>query len=123
MTRFRSRRAVLHLAGVATVPFAGCSISGSSENARPLTELYDADSIAYEHDQLELSGLGQPVALGEHIAFTISNTSTASVSLGCHNPWTLQQPANGHWRDLLCTSARGVPNCATMLSAGESQTA
>ncbi|WP_368411876.1 immunoglobulin-like domain-containing protein [Haladaptatus halobius] len=128
MNRRWSRRTLLHLTGIAAVPLAGCSAVGRNKNGQPLTELYDndlnvfGDSITYEHDQIRLSGPDQPVTLGDSVEFTITNTSTTEITLGCHNPWTLQQRANGRWREVLWTTSDGVPLCAFTLPPSKSYT-
>ena len=114
MNRRLSRRKLLHLTGIAAVPLAGCSALGRNKNGQPLSELYDndldvlGDSVTYEHDQIRLSGPDQPVVLGDTVEFTIINTSTTEITLGCHNPWTLQQRAKDRWREVLWTTSDEV---------------
>ncbi|WP_266080705.1 immunoglobulin-like domain-containing protein [Haladaptatus caseinilyticus] len=128
MNRRWSRRKLLHLTGITAIPLAGCSALGRKKNGQPLTELYDndldvlGDSITYEHDQIRLSGPDQPVALGDTVEFTITNTSATEITLGCHNPWTLQQQINGRWRELLWSTSDGVLLCASILPSGKSFT-
>ncbi|WP_368411899.1 immunoglobulin-like domain-containing protein [Haladaptatus halobius] len=54
--------------------------------------------------------------------FTVTNTSTTKVSLGCGIPWTLQQRTNGRWREVIWTASDGVPHCLTRLPPGKSFT-
>lgn len=109
MARSWSQRAILYLTAVTAIPLAGCSALSFGENSKPLTEHHGNHPIAYSHDQLRLTGPERTVALGDGAEFTITNTATASVALGCHSPWTLQQRADGRWRDAIWTSARGIP--------------
>ncbi len=98
-----------------------------SKNAQPLTEKYEEtleleEPITYEHDHLQLSGPENPVTTGETIEFTVTNTSTTEISLGCHNPWTLQQQKNGRWREMMWTTSNVFLACLTTLKPGDSIT-
>ena len=112
---------VLFGAGVLDTVLSLTPSLSSSSNYQPLTSHYGNKPIAYEHDQLRLQVLKETVHLDGAIKFEITNTSESVISLGCHNPWTIQQFVNGQWRDVVWTSAEGFPTCATVLSAGESR--
>ncbi|WP_423744822.1 immunoglobulin-like domain-containing protein (plasmid) [Haladaptatus sp. SPP-AMP-3] len=121
-----SRRAVLHLLGISAVSLGGCTALGDSKNAQPLTEKYEEmlefeEPITYEHDHLQLSGPEQPVA-GDTIEFTVTNTSMTEISLGCGNPWTLQQQRNGRWREMMWTTSDVFNACLSVLKPGDSIT-
>ncbi|WP_423745120.1 immunoglobulin-like domain-containing protein (plasmid) [Haladaptatus sp. SPP-AMP-3] len=127
MDRQWSRRALLHLCGAAAASLGGCTALGRSKNAQPLTEQYEEtlefeEPITYEHDQLQLSGPEKPVTLGETIEFTVTNTGTSEVSLGCQNPWTLQQRNDGRWREVIWTTSDAFLLCLTVLKPGDSLT-
>ena len=112
------RRAVLHLLGISAVSLGGCTARGDSKNAQPLTEKYEEtlefeEPITYEHDHLQLSGPEQPVTAGDSIEFTVTNTSTTEVSLGCQNPWTLQQQNDSRWREVMWTTSDVFNLCLT----------
>jgi hypothetical protein len=127
MARQWSRRALLHLCGTAAVSLGGCTALGRNENAKPLTEKYEEtlefeEPITHEHDQLQLSGPEKPGTLGETIEFTVTNTGTTEVSLGCHNPWTLQRRNDGRWREVVWTTSDAFLLCLTVFEPGTSIT-
>jgi len=115
-----SRRTLLRLAGAATIPLAGCSTLASvpSTEYKPLTEHYGDKDVTDTDDRLRLEGPEEPVERGTTISFTVTNTGSEDVSLGCHNPWTIQQQADGQWRDVIWTNADGFPTCLTKLAPG-----
>ena len=127
MTPSWSRRATLGLVGAVVVPFAGWSVftlapsDDSPEGFKPLTEHYGNHAVVYNHDQLQLSGPDAPAALGDTVVFTLTNTGNTDISLGCHNPWTLQTYIDGQWQDVMWTSADAFLTCSTILAADESR--
>ena len=61
------------------------------------------EPITYKHDHLQLSA--RAVVAGDTIEFTVTNTTMTEISLGCGNPWTLQQQKNGRWREMMWTTS------------------
>jgi hypothetical protein len=94
--------------------------TGQGKEYIPLTEHYFSDTVAYDHDQLRLSACDSAVQPGRTIKFKITNTGDSAITLGCHNPWTIQKRVNGQWRDVVWTSADAYLTCATVLPPGES---
>lgn len=86
----------------------------------PLTDHYHSDTIVYDHDQLRLHACDSAVRPGETTTFTITNTGDSSITLGCHNPTTIQKQVDGEWRDVVWTAANAYLACATVLQAGHS---
>lgn len=88
----------------------------------PLTEHYFSNKVVYEHDQLRLHTSDNAVRPEGTIKFRITNTGDSNVSLGCHNPTTIQKQVDGEWRDVVWTSADAFLTCATVLPAGKTTT-
>lgn len=103
---------------------AGCSARGDSTRSQSptLSEHYGTKAVTYDHPQIQLTGPTPPVALGETVEFTLTNTSDSRVNLGCGNPWTLHRHTKGHWQDIIRTSADGFPLCLSSVSPGETRT-
>jgi hypothetical protein len=120
MTRLWSRRSVLPLSVCGITALAGCSVMGSRRE--PMTQFYGGRSVAYQHERVRLSLSQKTIQVGASFEFTVANTSESSITLGCHNPWTLQKYRDGQWRDVVWTSANGKPACATVLDAGKTRT-
>ncbi|WP_407661679.1 immunoglobulin-like domain-containing protein [Haladaptatus caseinilyticus] len=68
------------------------------------------------------TGPWKPVTDGETFDFTVTNKSTTEISLGCDNPWTLQQQKNGRWREMMWTISDVFPACLTTLTLGDTIT-
>jgi plastocyanin len=119
-----SRRRLLHLVGAsASVPLAGCTVSAlRSEEANSDPEYVDEADVVYEHEQLALSVQPATVRLGDTVEFEIRNQGTSEFTLGCHNPWALQQQMNDGWTHLTWTAEGYYDLCAFVLPAGERTT-
>ena len=119
-----SRRRLLRLVGAsASVPLAGCTVSAfRSEEANSDPEYADEADVVYEHDQLALSVQPDSVRLGDTVEFEICNQSPSDFTLGCHNPWALQQQTNDGWAHLTWTADGYYDLCAFILPAGERTT-
>lgn len=113
-----TRRRYLRLGAVtALLPIAGCTVAGLRSDEDEMDAEYQSeDEIVYEHGDLELDLLQEPVHIGETVEFEVTNTGESEVSLGCQNPWALQRQSDGEWRHITWTGEDYYKLCATLLS-------
>lgn len=115
------RRSVLCVANIGIVALSGCSTtSDNSAQSRPASELYGDHPIVYSHDELRTTGPDKPVAAGESIAFTVTNTSDSVISLVGGSSWTIQRETDGSWQELIWTTNDALGGGERELNPGES---
>ncbi|MBB6645993.1 hypothetical protein [Halobellus ruber] len=115
------RRGYLTLIGSSAVALTGGTALAASQNESRADYRGDR-KVVYNHDGLDLRLCADNVHLGDEVEFEASNTGDSPISLGCHNPWAIQQYSGGDWHHVTWTEARYYYMCATELGAGESFT-
>lgn len=119
-----SRRRLLRVSGaVVSASLAGCSASAlppSDDSSRPA--YVDGTDVVSDHDQVTLSVAPDTVHVGEDVVFDIRNQSPSDVTLGCHNPWALQQHTDDGWAHRTWTADGYYDLCARILPTGERTT-
>jgi hypothetical protein len=121
-----SRREAIR-GGAAALLGGGAIVASFAAGRLPFGEswppYHGREPVVYERDDLRMVAKGDPVGLGEPIAFEITNTGeTESIPLGCHVPWALQAYEEGWWYHVTWTSGRYYSLCATMLEPGDTAT-
>ena len=110
-----------YLASVTTTAavLAGCTARGAPQTESQ-AEYQGEQKIVYEHDDLSLRLRQEEVHLGDTIEFEVTNTGDSTTTLGCGNPWAIQQYSDGDWQHVTWTASRYHQMCATELSPGDS---
>lgn len=56
--------------------------------------------------------------MGDTVEFEVTNTGDSPITLGCGNPWAIQQYSDGDWQHVTWTASRYHQMCATVLAPG-----
>ena len=115
------RRGYLGLISSSAIALSGCTALAGAQNESNAGYLGD-QKVVYDHDNLDLRLHKDTPHLGDEVEFEVSNTGDSAVTLGCQNPWAIQQYLNGGWHHVAWTEERYYYMCATDLAAGASFT-
>ncbi len=91
------RRTYLVSVTTSTAVLAGCTARGAPQN-ESRAEYQGEQKAVYEYDDLNLRLRQEEAYLGDTVEFKVTNTGDSTTTLGCGNPWAIQQYSDSDWQ-------------------------
>ena len=109
------------LGGSAVGTAVGIGPLASNTDSEPA--YFEAGSIVYEREPLQLRAQTEAVRRGDSITFEGRHTGESeNISLGCNIPWAIQTHEDGTWKHVVWTDQRWYDMCATSIAPGDTLT-